>query len=420
MEPNQTTETTNTADMLGEFIAAHCDLQPGAESSAGDLYERYVGWCEATTTAVVSQRAFGLALSEREFDKRSSNGRVLYAGIALRPVSGDGYEPRGWDADVLAQGDSGLRAPPNVAKPPTAIEPHVTTGDLVETPAPRTDEKQLHRELRAAKQLVVATSEALSDRQARHRGIVDAIANANTAVQRIEARWTEIAAYRVPSMSEHYKPAPQAGAKDSPRAKSMYAEMASAKQLEVAAAAQFSDAHAAASDARTACDRIVAEIEHAQRARCHRQFTAVERATEAHSSRVADLATATQDLASASAMCGSAEAQYFVEETRATWQALVAARNEEAMHTQRVTNATRRLSNAESAIAAARADYAQAIASVDVTDRAYAATDHRAADHALSMITRVNPQESAAHAKACGCASYARQLADMLLSGVAT
>jgi hypothetical protein len=87
MKTETSEQTTKAPDTLGAFLAAHCELQADAEATVADLFERFEDWCESTGAVLVSRRAFGLALLERGFNRRESNGRVLYAGIALRAAT---------------------------------------------------------------------------------------------------------------------------------------------------------------------------------------------------------------------------------------------------------------------------------------------------------------------------------------------
>jgi putative DNA primase/helicase len=69
-------------DVLGEFISDCCVLIEGVSAKAGDLYKCYGQWCEAMGERTLSQRKFGLALSERGLEKYRNNGH-WWRGIGL-------------------------------------------------------------------------------------------------------------------------------------------------------------------------------------------------------------------------------------------------------------------------------------------------------------------------------------------------
>jgi putative DNA primase/helicase len=73
-------------DVLGEFLAECCDRHPELRVKASTLYAAFKAWGERRGERPVTQRAFGQAMSEREFQRRESHG-VWYAGVALRQVS---------------------------------------------------------------------------------------------------------------------------------------------------------------------------------------------------------------------------------------------------------------------------------------------------------------------------------------------
>jgi putative DNA primase/helicase len=72
-------------DVLGAFLAKHCVIAPAASALAAALYETYRGWANQAGEKVLSQRAFGLALAERGF-QRSRQGKERersWLGIGL-------------------------------------------------------------------------------------------------------------------------------------------------------------------------------------------------------------------------------------------------------------------------------------------------------------------------------------------------
>jgi putative DNA primase/helicase len=83
-------------DLLGGFLAECCLIHHDHRCRAGELYRRFLGWCETNNEAkgseVPSQRKVGEALTERGFERYTNNG-TWYRGLALRQDDGD--EPPG-------------------------------------------------------------------------------------------------------------------------------------------------------------------------------------------------------------------------------------------------------------------------------------------------------------------------------------
>lgn len=89
--PVEITEATNEyqseMDVLGAFIEDCCERGAGREAQATALYNAYKAWCEAAgEKIVITQRAFGLSLRERGFDKSTNNMGVVWLGIAVKRV----------------------------------------------------------------------------------------------------------------------------------------------------------------------------------------------------------------------------------------------------------------------------------------------------------------------------------------------
>ena len=77
-------------DLMGEWIDACCTVCPGAEGSINDLFRSYEFFLKEANTRAPSRNTFGRQLVQRGFAKRSSNGRTLYSGVAIRnPFEGD-------------------------------------------------------------------------------------------------------------------------------------------------------------------------------------------------------------------------------------------------------------------------------------------------------------------------------------------
>jgi len=85
-EPEEVTQATDQyrqeQDILAEFVAANCLVQPGLRVRAADIYSHYRRYCEASGEQVISQRRFGASLAERGFERVTSNG-VWYLGLGL-------------------------------------------------------------------------------------------------------------------------------------------------------------------------------------------------------------------------------------------------------------------------------------------------------------------------------------------------
>lgn len=62
-----TREYREEQDLLGSFLDQECLLSSEAWDTSGNLYTAYRNWCEDSGEHVVSQRQFGLALTERGF-----------------------------------------------------------------------------------------------------------------------------------------------------------------------------------------------------------------------------------------------------------------------------------------------------------------------------------------------------------------
>jgi putative DNA primase/helicase len=74
-------------DVLAAFLAEECTVNPVLSAKFAHLYNRYTRWTEGCREALISQRAFGLSLSERGFEKYTNNG-TFYRGLGLRADSG--------------------------------------------------------------------------------------------------------------------------------------------------------------------------------------------------------------------------------------------------------------------------------------------------------------------------------------------
>lgn len=85
-------------DVIGNFLAECCELEPNATVGAAELYESYSAWCHANGHGELSQTRFGGSLAERGFTRqRASNGRhrgrFIYRGLSLSVNTVNSCEP---------------------------------------------------------------------------------------------------------------------------------------------------------------------------------------------------------------------------------------------------------------------------------------------------------------------------------------
>jgi putative DNA primase/helicase len=85
-EPVEITEATaeyrSEMDVVGAFIADCCATSGYHSTRSALIYESYQNWCKANGEFAVNQRRFGLAMTERGFERYKNNG-VFYRGIEL-------------------------------------------------------------------------------------------------------------------------------------------------------------------------------------------------------------------------------------------------------------------------------------------------------------------------------------------------
>lgn len=86
--PNEIKEATNAykeeMDELGGFLSECCKEDSKASESAKDLYRKYKDWCEQYGEPSISQKAFGLGLGERGFQRKKNQGIIFWHGIRLQ------------------------------------------------------------------------------------------------------------------------------------------------------------------------------------------------------------------------------------------------------------------------------------------------------------------------------------------------
>ena len=87
----QTPEEVKTAtngyreemDSIGAFLGECCILTPEVRSKASDLYGVYKKWCETGGEYALSQRGFGLRLTERGLERVKSSGN-FWKGVGIK------------------------------------------------------------------------------------------------------------------------------------------------------------------------------------------------------------------------------------------------------------------------------------------------------------------------------------------------
>lgn len=71
-------------DVLQDFLDERCVVKPNAHATAKELYEAYCQWCEETGERAVTQREFGIRLTERGFIRdRGAHGVRIWSNIGL-------------------------------------------------------------------------------------------------------------------------------------------------------------------------------------------------------------------------------------------------------------------------------------------------------------------------------------------------
>jgi putative DNA primase/helicase len=78
-----TAEYRDAQDVLAAFLADCCLTGPNYSARATPLYEGYCRWAKSNNERELSQRRFGDAMTERGYDRYTSDG-TWYRGVALR------------------------------------------------------------------------------------------------------------------------------------------------------------------------------------------------------------------------------------------------------------------------------------------------------------------------------------------------
>jgi putative DNA primase/helicase len=86
--PAAVTEATDAyrseMDVLGTFFDDVCVLEANVTAQSTKLFERYQSWCEASGERAMKRRAFGLAMTERGFERERRRDGYHYIGVAIR------------------------------------------------------------------------------------------------------------------------------------------------------------------------------------------------------------------------------------------------------------------------------------------------------------------------------------------------
>ncbi len=85
--PEEVTKATEKyreeMDILGDFLAEYCVVDPTASEKNVDLYKAYCRWCEQEGDKAISQRIFSQSLQERGFrNEKTKYGRIWH-GLQL-------------------------------------------------------------------------------------------------------------------------------------------------------------------------------------------------------------------------------------------------------------------------------------------------------------------------------------------------
>jgi putative DNA primase/helicase len=79
-----TADYRSEMDVFSGFLEERCVMDPEGREAAGALYAAYRSWADKNGEKALSQRWFGLRLSERGFQHKTTAGRKWWRGIRLR------------------------------------------------------------------------------------------------------------------------------------------------------------------------------------------------------------------------------------------------------------------------------------------------------------------------------------------------
>jgi hypothetical protein len=96
-EVQQATKSYRTdMDVLGQFITECCLVDSNTRTKASDLYDAYKFWCSQNGERGDIQRTWGMALTERGFERRRGTGGAYWwigLGLLSKTPSGEGGVP---------------------------------------------------------------------------------------------------------------------------------------------------------------------------------------------------------------------------------------------------------------------------------------------------------------------------------------
>ena len=76
-------EYKSSQDLLGSFLEEVCEVCAYGTAQASQLYNSYKKWTDENGEYCVSQRNFGVSITERGFEKHRNNG-IVYLGIKIK------------------------------------------------------------------------------------------------------------------------------------------------------------------------------------------------------------------------------------------------------------------------------------------------------------------------------------------------
>lgn len=77
-----TDEYRASQDILGTFLEECCVVDDGCRTKSSHLYDAYKKWCEQSGESSQTQKLFGEAMTEKGFQRKTSNGK-WYIGVGL-------------------------------------------------------------------------------------------------------------------------------------------------------------------------------------------------------------------------------------------------------------------------------------------------------------------------------------------------
>lgn len=88
-----TDEYREDQDVLGDFILEICEIGPGYQCTATEIYQAYTQWCAFNDEKAWKQKSFGMAMGER-FKKTRDRKRKIYQGVKVREQSNISEKPQ--------------------------------------------------------------------------------------------------------------------------------------------------------------------------------------------------------------------------------------------------------------------------------------------------------------------------------------